>query len=134
MSPRATDQKPGPGRTLHIWWQRLGRDVVTMFAVGLAAWSVFVVQGEGARRRDQTCRLFERQAATAVDRLTQTYAYLARLTPEQRREPINVAVIAQLRTTEQDAKTSAAPTYCDEAGVGLPEPNRRIPKRPSSLP
>lgn len=136
MSPRATDQTPGRGRTLHIWWQRLGRDLVTMFAVGLAAYAIHEQNSETATRRDQLCSILEQREQTDVDALKRTYEYLAGLSVKQLGEPLNRAVLAQLPSTVRAAETPDAPLYCDDPGVGLPEPARPVglPKPPTNLP
>lgn len=88
---------------------------------------------EITERRHQTCLLFERAANEAVTRVTRTYAYLGGLTAEQRREPLNRAVIAQLPETERIARTQRAPAFCFAKGVGLDTPPLPVPKRPASL-
>lgn len=89
------------------------------------------IKAEGADRRDQTCRLFERDERAAVDRLVQTYDFLRR--PGKLKNLVPVAR-AQVPALESDARTSDAPPYCDAPGVGLPESlERPIPKRPPGL-
>lgn len=90
------------------------------------------VAREGDERRDQTCRLFEKQADESVRQLVQTYRFLLALTPAQRMEPLARFVLANLSKAEAQAHVPA-PVYCDAPGVGLPEPNPRIPVRPPSL-
>lgn len=91
------------------------------------------VSKEGHQRRDQTCLLFESQHLKDVRQLAATYRYLEGLSPRERTQGINPTVIAMLPQTEADARASAAPVYCDAPGVGLPEPNPRIPARPPGL-
>lgn len=88
---------------------------------------------EAEVRRDQTCVLFERNHHQAVARVKRTYDYLKGLTKQQRNDPLNRAVIAQLPDTETDARNSAAPRYCNVRGVGLPEPPPELPQRPSAV-
>lgn len=91
------------------------------------------LKDEGDARKDQTCILFEHEHAKDVRQLVQTYRYLAHLTPKQRTQGINPAVIASVPQSEDDARSSAAPAYCDAPGVGEPEPGPRIPPRPPGL-
>lgn len=106
---------------------------------------------EGAERRDDSCRKDERLHLEQVTRLRRTYEYLAALTPKQRREPINAAVLRFLPQTERDARVDPAPDFCDEPGekaealwyrtkgrqgappVGLREPDPVVPERPAAL-
>jgi hypothetical protein len=39
-------------------------------------------------------------------------------------------VVAQLPQTVANANNSEAPPYCDQPGVGLPEPNPQLPNPP----
>jgi hypothetical protein len=87
---------------------------------------------EGAERRDQTCLLFEGQHLTEVKQLERTYEYLSGLSQAQLSEPLNRAVMLGLSAQEEEAK-DRAPAYCDVKGVGLPEPDPVIPKRPEGL-
>lgn len=105
-----------------------------MLAVGVAFFAVLKVVWEGAERKDETCKLFERQEAVAVHRLRQTYDFLEH--PPESLKGLVPAILAQLRTTEEDARATKAPHYCDESGVGLPEPEHPspFPKRPPNLP
>lgn len=157
MSARATDK----GK-LAAWWGRFGRDVVTVFAVALAGWAVWSathavdkaktaaadakraatnaqrnvanLRAESKQRIDETCRISETRQRSDVRSLERTYGYLSQLTPKQFGEPLNRAILAGLPSTVRDAETDDAPAYCDAKGVGLPEPDLKIPKRPSNLP
>jgi hypothetical protein len=109
-------------------------------ALVLAAASVLVsvalyssIVGEGNKRRDQTCRLFEGSHLQDVRQLRQTYRYLAELRPAERGETINRFVLQNLPQLERQARTDAAPKFCDAPGVGLPGPDPVVPKRPRSL-
>jgi outer membrane murein-binding lipoprotein Lpp len=103
-------------------------------------------EAEGRERRDQQCELFERQHLDDVKQLRGTYKYLLRLPPSELRaptNPLNEAVILQLRETERAATRDSAPDFCDEPGadaerrgaepVGLPEPDPKVPRRPAAL-
>lgn len=115
--------------------------VVVGASLGLAAYglqqerahdskSLHQIAREGNERRDQTCRLFEKQAADAVRQLVQTYKFLKRPAPGLR--GLVPLVLTGLARTEAEAHVPA-PAYCDAPRVGLPEPNPRIPPRPASL-
>ena len=91
------------------------------------------IERESKGRRDQSCRISESQHKADVDGLRRTYDYLKQLTPRQRRSPINRAILANLPVTEREARMDPAPPFCDEPGIGLPEPDPVLPKRPKSL-
>ena len=138
------------------WWLRLygppiARDLWLIVVTILVLQSVHAngntidrIEREGIERRDQTCTLFETDHLQDAQRLARTYQYLDNLTPAQRREPLNQALVAQLPETEAEARSDSAPPYCDEPGaeaekngaepVGLPEPDPILPERPASLP
>jgi hypothetical protein len=121
--------------------------IMSAVALVLAAGSLFVsmllfdrLRDEGAQRRNQTCVIFERKQKKDVDQLRDTYHYLAQLSPREyaeakagRGELLNRAVIANLPKTVADAKEDDAPEFCDAPGVGLPEPDPVLPKRPRRL-
>lgn len=117
------------------WWRRENayRDVWLLVITGMVAWALWAGYEDRVERTDQTCLLFERQHLREVRRLTGTYDYLVALTPEQRTDPLNRAILATLAEVEGDATSSVAPTYCDMPNVGLPEPNPRLPDRPPAL-
>lgn len=97
------------------------------------------IQKEGAERRSQNCTTFEGAHRQEVDRLNQTYAYILKLTPAERRTTLNRTVIAGVPRLETEASSDSdnegvlVPSYCDEPGVGLPEPDPIVPKRPAKL-
>jgi hypothetical protein len=105
-----------------------------MLIVSLFVWRAFDANSrEGQARRDATCTSFERAWQTDVRNLTQTYEYLDNLSPEQRREPLNVAVLRQLPRTEQQVRADRPPAYC-QGGTGLDDSKfLPIPQRPRSL-
>lgn len=109
------------------------RDVWLLLISAVVAWSLLAADAERARRADQTCLLFERDYERNVMRLANTYSYLVALGPRERDSSLNRTVLAQLPDTEGAARTSKAPAYCDAPGVGLPEPNPRLPERPPIL-
>lgn len=88
---------------------------------------------EGVARRDQTCALQETKQKADVDALARTYDYLAGLSRAERRERLNVVILAQLPRTVREAQIDDAPPFCDQPGVGLPEPDPKLPRRPPGL-
>lgn len=95
--------------------------------------TVGAIHSEGAERRDQVCTRDEREHQRAVEGLKLTYDFLVSLTPQERRGGINGLLLRELPRTEERARLSAAPEFCDEPNVGLDEPNPEIPKRPAEL-
>jgi hypothetical protein len=85
------------------------------------------IAAEGMERRDQTCVLFEREHLRHVIRLERTYDYLDGLPRRERGSSLTRAVVRQLPELEVDARTDSAPPFCDEPGVGLPEPDPEPP-------
>jgi hypothetical protein len=88
---------------------------------------------EQKARRDQACAISEAKQRRDIDSLRRTYDYLLTLSPTEKRDPINRAVLAGLPRTEADARLDDAPPYCDEPGIGEPEPDPTIPRRPIAL-
>lgn len=119
---------------LRSWWARWRGpidDVLTIVAVGAALYAVAVTQIEGAERRDQTCTIDERTQAEDVYELRQTYDFLADPPPGQ--EGLAALILPNLPKSEADARLDDAPPFCDERGVGLPEPDPVLPCRPPVL-
>jgi hypothetical protein len=117
-------------------------------AVGLAAWSVIVSQqgitkangtlaqlkSETAQRINETCTISETKQKSDVDRLAQTYKYLGGLSKTEMAESLNRAVLASLPSVIREAQLDDAPGYCDAKGVGLPEPDPKLPVPPTNIP
>jgi hypothetical protein len=83
-----------------------------------------------AERRDQSCVADEREHKDNVDALKRTYLALDSPTTREQLGPGLVRLIVQmLPQAESAARTDQAPKYCDEPGVGLPEPDPRPPDR-----
>lgn len=161
---RASDGKPTRRKAAWIWWQRIGATLVTAFALGIAAYAVKVaddandtadraakaaesastvaqaqviaLRNEARDRLDQACTRDERNQKRDVETLRRTYDYLVREQREGRSlaSGINRAVLIGLPRTEADAREDDALPACDKPGVGLPEPDPVLPKRPKSLP
>lgn len=83
--------------------------------------------------RDQICRSAEREHKRMVRGLRTTYGYLLSLNDQQLHEPLNQILLGQLRRTESVARHDPAPAFCDNPGLGLPEPDPRIPHRPARI-
>jgi hypothetical protein len=113
-------RRPGWG----TWFDRF----ITMFAVGVAFYAIVKVVNEGAARRDETCKLFERQHAADVKQVTATIDFL-RNPPPQLAGLVGIAR-AQLKDTYVKAVASTEPGYCNEPGVGLAEPGPKLPPPP----
>jgi hypothetical protein len=109
------------------------RDIWLLAITVLVVWSIATLYADRTDRADQTCTLFERAHERDVNALAATYKYLVGLSDSERTSAINRTVLARLPETEQQARVTKAPSYCDDRGVGLPEPNPVIPVRPSSL-
>lgn len=140
---RARIRWHGPGRfqTLRLWLAFGGwRDLWVFALTALVLFSIIQIEKEGRERRDQSCRIDERKQRADVQKLVQTYDFLTKLTPEQLNEArsghgdlLNRAAVANLAQTEREALEDDAAPFCDEEGVGLPEPDTRIPARPDVL-
>lgn len=80
--------------------------------------------------RDQFCLLAERDHRGKVRQLRETYEYLTDIPNRDKASTLNTFIVANLPRTEQDAVTDQAPTICDRPGLGLPEPDPVLPRRP----
>lgn len=84
---------------------------------------------EGNERRQQSCTADERKHLATVDNLQKLYIYIEGLSPEEASTNFNKAIIASVPDAEEDAYNDNAPEYCDVPGVGLPEPDPKVPDR-----
>jgi hypothetical protein len=105
--------------------------VTVVAAVGFDSQRDF--NAEALRARDANCLQFERDHLADVTQLRQTYFYLAQLRDDELGDAINRFVIARLPETERLARTDTSPDYCDAPGLGLPEPDPVLPKRPAGF-
>jgi len=81
------------------------------------------------QRRDEQCRFFEQQESASFKRVIASYKYLDDLPRRERHTPLTRAIVRALPDTYKEASASRAPSYCDEPGIGLPEPGPRLPKQ-----
>jgi hypothetical protein len=90
------------------------------------------LENERAIRTDQNCKLFEREHKKAVQDLEDTYEFLK--SPVAHETPgLTRFIILNLPRTEEEARVDNAPEYCDNPGLGLKEPDPKIPERPHQL-
>lgn len=101
-------------------------------ATALAEAQVQALIQETAERRDQSCKISEQKQRGDVDQLKQTYDFLTN--PPPGLENLVPIALTQLPQVEREAKADDAPAFCDEPGVGEPEPDPKLPKRPKGLP
>lgn len=107
--------------------------VLYLFVLVVVVLGVLRLGSESDERADQTCQIFEGQHLADVRQLRDTYRYLLQLSPVEKRDGINRYVIGRLPETEKRARTDTAPEFCDDDGVGLPEPDPEVPERPRAL-
>lgn len=109
------------------------RDFTSLVAVAVAAVSVWLLVAERNDRADQICDITEADQRAEVRALGRTYDFL--LDPKSKREAPGLykAILAGLKQQEADAKRDNAPLFCDEDGVGEPEPDPKVPRRPAAL-
>lgn len=115
--------------------------VLSSFAILLTSYLFARVGGEGRERRSAICRIMEGTHETAVADLNRTYAFLESLPREDYGTPLTVAVINGLPAKEaavrgerltSDGRTirgEVVPLFCNDEGIGLPEPNPEIPPK-----
>lgn len=99
-------------------------------ALALTVTLVFQFEREQAERRDQLCGLFEADHLADVKVLQGRYRLLS--DPDRRAllgAGLTRLVVLGLGEIEREARTDTAPEFCDEPGVGLPEPDPVLPRR-----
>lgn len=106
-----------------------------LYALVIIGCALFIraLEQEADDRQDGQCQIFEGQHLDDVTVLGNTYAFLLTVEPEDRNDALYKFAIRQLPTTEARAYRDRAPQYCDEEGIGLPEPDPEIPLRPKAL-
>ena len=107
--------------------------VLAAFSLLASVWLYTKTQDESRARRGQTCTITEREQAAEVQQLRNTYEYLLELEGVQLHDPLNRALLRQLPMVEARAEEDNAPKFCDEPGIGLPEPDEKVPDRPARL-
>lgn len=85
------------------------------------------VKEEGAQRRDQSCKLFERLERDQIQSIIRTYAYLDRLPRSEYGSSLTAEIIRGMPEQRRRAIAAAAPTYCNEPDTGLPEDGPTLP-------
>lgn len=91
------------------------------------------LDSERAERTDQNCKLFELDHLQDVRDLRDTYKFLSNKEAATENPGLTRFIILNLPRTEKEAKIDSAPEYCDDPGLGLPEPDPVIPNRPDNL-
>lgn len=122
--------RQGPFRGILAWVLVFG---TIIFVAVTGANQRAQIDKESDARADQACQLFEQSHYNDVQQLKQTYAYLKQLSPEERKQPLNRFIIVRLPITEKQASKDTAPEFCDQPGLGRPEPDPVVPKRPANL-
>ena len=115
--------------------------IAALAALGSVAAGFYRLEREQTERRNQTCTLNEGDHLQDVTELRRTYKRLPQAlefyletAPERLRPFLRNAIASDLVRLEKEARIDAAPQFCDEPGIGLPEPDPVIPKRPKGLP
>lgn len=107
--------------------------VVASLALLSSVYFYVRIQAEGEQRRDQSCGISEAKQHKDIRQLADTYRYLLALSPAEQRSTFNTFIRARLPLAEREAAEDDAPPFCDEDGVGLPEPDLKVPRRPRAL-
>jgi hypothetical protein len=114
--------------------------VAAFAALGLVGAGFYHLDRETSERRNQTCKWFEGDHLEDVKDLKRTYArmpealaFYTAAAPNSLRPFLKSIIAADLARLEKEAMVDAAPEYCDESGIGLPEPDPVIPERPKDL-
>lgn len=110
-----------------------------LFSIWRAQSAVSDVKSEIKTRRSQTCTTFETAHLEEVRKLESTYKFLLQVKPAEKRTTLYRFVVASLPELERNAQKDydqygvVVPAYCDKPGIGLPEPDPKIPSRPAQL-
>ena len=98
------------------------------------------IKQESRGRRDQSCSLSEREHLEDIRTLRRAYRrtpkaleFYLQVAPRGFRPFLRNAVYADLARLEKEARVDRAPEFCDAPGIGLPEPDPVVPKRPPNL-
>ncbi len=108
--------------------------IASLVALGLSGVGFWRIDNESRGRRDQSCRQSEAKHQADVNELKRTYRFLTN--PKKRAllgPGLARLIILTLPAREREARVDPAPPFCDEPGIGLPEPDPKIPERPKGL-
>jgi hypothetical protein len=129
-------------RTIEAVFQKSGLIIcliIATFSVAIAAYAVWGIQNEADVRRSQTCESFESAYAEQIRRLENTYVFLTLPGIKERSPDLYALALRELTALETAARKDSdpfgprVPDYCDDEGVGLPEPDPKVPRRPADL-
>ncbi len=95
--------------------------------------SYYLPAQESKKRRDQTCALLEATHKRNVDNLNSTYDYISELKEREVHDTLTIFVLRNLPQAETSTRIDDAPQFCDEPGIGLPEPDPVINERPERV-
>lgn len=112
----------------------VARDLWLLAISLLVVWSLLLARQESHDRQDQLCTVLERDSEAQIIALKRTYDYVEKLTPKERGDGINVAVISNLERQRKETIAAAPPPFCDTGELGLPEPGPRLPPKPKPPP
>lgn len=109
------------------------RDFWLLAVTAILFWAAWAGEQEADTRQDQVCVVFERLHDTEVRRLRGTYEYLAALPSAELETVLSQTILRGLPETEKRVEDILPPAFCNQPGVGLPEPGLKTPERPPSL-
>lgn len=133
-------EEPKPYRNGFLRKLAMTAVIVSLLTAAGTTYLWFNIVKESKERRNQTCRVFESAHKQEVDDLNGAYRYLAKAPPPEQGTTLYKLVLSNLKKLELQAKSDQdqegwiVPAYCDEPGVGLPEPDPKVPQRPAGLP
>lgn len=133
-------EEPKPYRNGFLRKLAMTALIVSLLTAAGTTWLWFNIISESKERRNQTCRVFESAHKQEIDDLNGTYRYLAGAPPPERGTTLYTLILSNLKKLESEAKDDedevgvVVPAYCDEPGIGLPEPDPVVPKRPAGIP
>lgn len=97
------------------------------------------IEDESTQRRDQSCRGWEKAHAQEIKELKRSYAFYRDPSPALKPlldNPISLIVLRERvrnAQSDQDQFGQFVPKYCDEPGVGVKEPDPKVPKTPPRI-
>lgn len=108
--------------------------MLSAFSLLASVWLWDQLRDEGVQRRDQSCLIQEAKQRSDVAALKRTYDYLSGRTSYPQTQELRRIALAGLPRAFHEAELDDAPPFCDELGVGEPEPDPPLPERPAGLP